>query len=79
MSHEEGSRCECIGLHFDVRTAGGAEEAGLASVGEARKDESAGVGVDGRQTANVLAHALEAVASSVAVLLGLAFGCNRTY
>lgn len=62
MTDKEGARCEGVRLDLDVGAAGGAQEAGLARVGETRENEGAGVGVDGRQTTNMLADALEAAA-----------------
>mmetsp|Transcript_14775 Transcript_14775/g.32614 ORF Transcript_14775/g.32614 Transcript_14775/m.32614 type:complete len:267 (+) Transcript_14775:1428-2228(+) len=59
VAYEEGLGGEGVGLHVHVCAGHLVHERGLAHVGVAGQQQCAGVGVQGRQTRDVLAHLLE--------------------
>lgn len=59
MSYIETLGSEGIRLDLDIGPGDGLEERRLANIGEARDDKCAGVGVDGRETAQMLPNLLE--------------------
>ena len=54
VTHVQGLGGEGIRLNLDVGSGDLVDEAGLANVGEAADEQSPGVRVDGRQTAQML-------------------------
>lgn len=59
VADEQGLGCEGIGLDIDVGAGDAAQEARLADIGVAADEQGAGVGVDGGQTAEMLANLVE--------------------
>ena len=59
MTDEEGFGRKGIGLHVDIGTGDLVHKRRLADVGQAAHEEGAGVGVEGREAAHVLADLLE--------------------
>ena len=54
VTHIQGFGGKCVRLNFDIGSGDFVDEAGLAHVGEAADEQGPGVGINGRQTAQML-------------------------
>lgn len=59
VSHKQRLRGESVGLHFDVGMGDIVDKAGLSDIGEPTEEDSAGEGVNGGQSSQVLPHFLQ--------------------
>lgn len=75
MAYVETFGGERIRLDLNIRSRDGLEERRLSNIGEASNDECAGIGVDRRETTQMLSDLLEV---DEWVLETLADGCHAT-